>query len=92
MLTVGSLFSGAGLCDLGLEWAGLKHAWFCEADTFCRSVLAKHWPGKPIYEDVKTLKGGDVAAVDVLCGGFPCQDVSVGGKRRGIKEGTRSGL
>lgn len=92
MLKVGSLFSGAGLCDLGLQWAGFRHQWFCEIDPFCRAVLAKHWPGIPIYEDVKKLKGDELPPVDVLCGGFPCQDVSSGGLRAGIKEGTRSGL
>lgn len=92
MLKVGSLFSGAGLCDLGLQWAGFRHQWFCEIDPFCRAVLARHWPGIPIYEDVKTLKGSELPPVDVLCGGFPCQDVSSGGLRAGIRQGTRSGL
>lgn len=92
MLKVGSLFSGAGLCDLGLSWAGFRHQWFCEIDPFCRSVLARHWPGIPIYEGVTTLNGGELPPVDVLCGGFPCQDVSLGGKHAGIREGTRSGL
>ena len=91
-LTVGSLFSGAGLCDLGLEWAGMKHRFFCEVDPFCRSVLRRHWPGIPIYEDVRELRGADLPPVDVLCGGFPCQDVSLAGKRKGIAKGTRSGL
>lgn len=76
MLKVGSLFSGAGLCDLGLQWAGFRHQWFCEINSFCRAVLARHWPGIPIYEDVKKLKGDELPPVDVLCGGFPCQDVS----------------
>lgn len=92
MLTVGSLFSGAGLCDLGLHWAGFRHQWFCEIDPFCRSILARHWPGAPIYNDVAVLKGSDLPPVDVLCGGFPCQDVSCAGPRAGIKHGTRSGL
>ena len=92
MLTVGSLFSGAGLCDLGLHWAGFKHQWSCEIDPFCRSVLARHWPGIPIYEDVTTLNGAELPPVDVLCGGFPRQDVSHGGKHAGIRKGTRSGL
>ena len=92
MLKVGSLFSGAGLCDLGLSRAGFRHQWFCEIDPFCRSVLARHWPDIPLYEDVNTLKGSELPPVDVLCGGFPCQDVSQGGKHAGIKKGTRSGL
>ena len=91
-VTVGSLFSGAGLCDLGLEWAGMKHRFFCEVDPFCRSILRRHWPGIPIYEDVRELRGADLPPVDVLCGGFPCQDVSLAGKRKGIAKGTRSGL
>ena len=76
-LQVGSLFSGVGLCDLGLEWAGMGHAFFCEVDPFCRSVLRRHWPGIPIYEDIRELRGADLPPVDVLCGGFPCQDVSL---------------
>ncbi|MBQ9452499.1 MAG: DNA cytosine methyltransferase [Desulfovibrio sp.] len=92
MLTVGSLFSGAGLCDLGLSWAGLKHQWFCEIDPFCRAVLARHWPSTPIYNDIACLDGVKLPSVDVLVGGFPCQDVSGAGKRAGVKIGTRSGL
>jgi DNA (cytosine-5)-methyltransferase 1 len=92
MLKAGSLFSGAGLCDLGLSWAGFKHQFFCEIDPFCRSVLARHWPNTPIYNDVTCLSGADLPAVDVLCGGFPCQDVSAAGRRAGIATGTRSGL
>ena len=91
-LQVGSLFSGVGLCDLGLSWAGMRHAFFCEVDPYCRSILARHWPGVPIYNDVTTLKGSEAPRIDILCGGFPCQDVSLGGNRAGIKEGTRSGL
>lgn len=91
-LRTGSLFSGAGLCDLGLERAGFEHQWFCEVDPLCRAVLARHWPDKPIYGDITTLNGAELPEVDVLCGGFPCQDVSNGGKRAGIKVGTRSGL
>jgi len=92
MLKTGSLFSGAGLCDLGLSWAGFQHEFFCEIDPWCRSVLARHWPGTPIYNDVACLKGAELPQIDVLAGGFPCQDVSVAGKRAGIKTGTRSGL
>lgn len=92
MLKVGSLFSGVGLCDLGLHWAGFEHRFFCEIDPWCRSILEKHWPGIPVYEDVKTMKGADLPQIDVLCGGFPCQDVSCAGNGAGIKQGTRSGL
>lgn len=92
MLRVGSLFSGGGLCDLGLHWAGMRHQWFCEIDPFCRAVLARHWPGTPIYKDVVGIDSGILPRVDVLCGGFPCQDVSNAGMRAGIAPGTRSGL
>ena len=91
-MTAGSLFSGAGVCDLGLHWAGFEHQWFCEIDPFCRSILARHWPDVPIFNDVGALKGVDLPPVDVLVGGFPCQDVSSAGVRAGIKPGTRSGL
>lgn len=71
----------------------MKHRFFCEVDPFCRSILRRHWPGIPIYEDVRELRGADLPPVDVLCGGFPCQDVSLAaaGKRKGIT-GKRSGL
>ena len=92
MMQVGSLFSGAGLCDLGLAWASFHHQWFCEIDPWCGRILARHWPGTPIYKDVAELEGKELPPVDALCGGFPCQDVSLGGKRAGITQGTRSGL
>jgi DNA (cytosine-5)-methyltransferase 1 len=92
MLKIGSLFSGTGLCDLGFHRAGFTHSWFCEIDPFCRSVLARHWPGVPIYKDVRELDPATLPAVDVLVGGFPCQDVSSAGRRRGIAQSTRSGL
>ena len=56
---------------------------FCERDAYCQKVLAKHWPGVPIFDDVTTLKGADVGAVDLITGGYPCQPFSVAGKRRG---------
>jgi DNA (cytosine-5)-methyltransferase 1 len=65
---------------------------FCESDPFCRSVLARHWPGVPIYDDVRTLEPAALPTVDVLVGGFPCQDVSAAGRRAGIANNTRSGL
>ena len=90
-MTVGGLFSGIGGWELGLERAGMDIAWHCEADPFCRRVLDRHWPGVPTFEDVKTLTAGMAEGVDVLCGGFPCQDLSVGGKQAGI-DASRSGL
>jgi len=92
MLTVGSLFSGAGLCDLGLHWAGFQHRYFCEVDGLCQSILRRHWPGVPVFDDVRTLSGAQLPHVDVLCGGFPCQDVSLAGQRAGITSTSRSGL
>ena len=91
-LTVGSLFSGIGGIDLGLERAGMKVLWQCEKDAWCRKILAKHWPEVPKYEDVQTLDAQTVESVDVLAGGFPCQDLSVAVKQAGILKGARSGL
>jgi DNA (cytosine-5)-methyltransferase 1 len=91
VLSVGSLFSGIGGFDLGLERAGMRVAWQCEADEFCRRVLTRHWPDVPCYPDVRELRADDVGRVDVLCGGFPCQDISSAGLRAGIT-GARSGL
>ena len=96
MLTVLDLFSGIGGFSLGLErTGGFKTVAFCEIDPFCRRVLAKHWPGVPIYEDVNLLTA-DILATDglrpdVICGGFPCQDISAAGLRLGL-QGSRSGL
>lgn len=96
-LKVLSLFAGIGGFDLGLErTGGFKTVAFCEIEPFCQRVLAKHWPEVPIYDDVRALTAerlaADGVAVDVITGGFPCQDISVAGKRAGITEGTRSGL
>lgn len=94
-LRVLDLFSGIGGFSLGLERAGMQTVAFCEIEQFPRRVLRKHWPKVPIYEDVRTLTAARLAAdgigVDVICGGFPCQDISVAGKGAGI-EGERSGL
>jgi DNA (cytosine-5)-methyltransferase 1 len=69
----------------------MEIAFQCEIDPFCRRVLDKHWPGVTKYGDIQELRGEDVGAVDLLCGGFPCQDVSVAGRRTGLA-GKRSGL
>jgi len=88
-VNVGSLFTGVGGFDLGLERAGHTIAFQCEADAKCREVLRRHWPEVPIYEDVVTCNPTE--PTDLLCGGFPCQDLSVAGKRAGLA-GERSGL
>lgn len=124
-MNVGSLFTGIGGFDLGLERAGMRVLWQAESDEFCRRVLARHWPGVPCYPDVRDLVADTsrdaatriqaaagtngqrawmadqpsgtrrvpvpVPHVDVLCGGFPCQDISVAGRGAGI-DGARSGL
>jgi DNA (cytosine-5)-methyltransferase 1 len=94
-LRVLDLFSGIGGFSLGLERAGMRTIAFCEIDPFCRRVLAKHWPDVPIYDDVRTLSATRLAAdgigVDVICGGFPCQDISTAGSGAGLA-GERSGL
>lgn len=110
MPTFGSLFSGIGGLDLGLERAGWECRWQVEIDEWCRAVLARHWPGVPRWDDAKTFppdtyrgrltqqseRDGEAGswwpsfrddpkrlAVDLICGGFPCQPVSLAGKRRG---------
>ena len=96
-LKVLDLFSGIGGFSLGLErTGGFETVAFCEIEEFPRKVLSKHWPDTRIYEDVKKLTGKQLAsdgiAVDVITGGFPCQDISVAGKQAGIGSETRSGL
>ena len=76
--------------DIGLQWAGFDHRFFAEIDEYCRAVLAARFPGVTIYDDVRAVDA-DAGYVDLLCGGFPCQDLSVAGKRAGLA-GERSGL
>lgn len=91
-MRIGSLFSGIGGLDLGLEWAGVGHTvWQVERDPWARSILAKHWPDIPRYDDVRTVTRDSASPIEVLCGGFPCQDLSFAGKGTGIN-GARSGL
>lgn len=91
-----SLFAGVGGFDLGLERAGMECVGQVEIDKQARSVLAQHWPDVPRHDDVRTAvewaRGeGLVGRTDLVCGGFPCQDLSVAGKRAGLA-GSRSGL
>ena len=92
MLTVGSLFSGIGGLDLGLERAGMKVLWQVEVDEFCRTVLAKHWPDVPRYGDVRECSAHNLEPVDLICGGFPCVEISSVSVRRTGLAGEQSGL
>ena len=82
-LTVGSLFSGIGGFDLGLERAGMKVIWQSEIDTFASRVLKKHWPDVPNLGDITKVDWSEVERPDVICGGYPCQPFSQAGKRGG---------
>jgi DNA (cytosine-5)-methyltransferase 1 len=95
-LRVLDLFSGIGGFSLGLErTGGFETVAFCEIEDFPRRVIAKHWPDVPCYRDVRELTAerltADGIAVDVITGGFPCQDISIAGKGAGLA-GARSGL
>ena len=91
-MNVLDLFSGIGGFSLGLERAGMKTVAFCEVDKKAQLVLKKHWPDVPIFDDVSNLKGEHIEqTIDIICGGFPCQDISLAGKGAGL-EGKRSGL
>ena len=93
----GELFAGIGGFSLGLERAGMKCAWQVEIDPYARAVLSKHWPDVPKHDDVRTFPPAHTHthtqdfSVDLICGGFPCQDISVAGKGAGLA-GERSGL
>jgi DNA (cytosine-5)-methyltransferase 1 len=88
-MTFGSLFAGIGGLDLGLERTGIACQWQVEKDAHCNTILARHWPKVERFEDV--TKFGIGHAVDLICGGFPCQDLSVAGRRAGLA-GKRSSL
>jgi DNA (cytosine-5)-methyltransferase 1 len=90
------LFSGVGGFSLGLERSGgFETVAFCEIDPFNRGVLARRWPAIPCFPNVETLSAAELAAsgigVDAICGGFPCQDISLAGKGEGL-DGAASGL
>lgn len=98
MIKLGSLFSGIGGFELGAQMAfddaGILHKtlWQVEQNKFCQKVLAKHWPDSKIYDDVRAITKDNVDPVDVLMAGFPCQDISTAGLKRGIYEGEKSSL
>jgi DNA (cytosine-5)-methyltransferase 1 len=92
-LRIGSLFSGYGGLDLAVEevFDG-ETVWFSEFSPAVARVFAHHWPGVPNLGDITTIDWHEVEPVDVICGGFPCQDVSTVGRMAGLRPGTRSGL
>ena len=85
-MRVGSLFAGIGGLDLGLERAGMRTVWQVEIDPYCRSVLERHFPDAVRYEDVRDCGAHNLEPVDLICGGFPCQPVSVAGARKGDED------
>lgn len=92
-MKIGSLFSGYGGLDLAVaKVLGAEVAWHCEWDDAPSKILEKHFPGVPNYRDVSKVDFTKVEKVDILTGGFPCQDLSLAGRRAGLQDGTRSGL
>ena len=89
-MNVLSLFSGIGGFDLGFERAGMNVIGMCEIDKHAQKILQRHFPDATLHTDVREVHY-ERGAVDLICGGFPCQDLSVAGKRRGLA-GERSGL
>ena len=90
-ITFGSLFAGIGGLDLGLERAGMECRWQVEIDDYAQRVLAKHWPDVRRHDDIRTWPQPGAERVDLICGGFPCQDISYAGQGAGLS-GERSGL
>lgn len=92
-ITIGSLFAGIGGFELGLERAipNSQTIWQVEQNKFCQSILKKHWPKSQIFDDVCAVGAHNLPPVHILCGGFPCQDISLAGKGEGLN-GKKSGL
>jgi DNA (cytosine-5)-methyltransferase 1 len=92
-ITIGSLFAGIGGFELGLERAipGAQTIWQVEQNEYCQRILKKHWPHAQLFDDVCEVGAHNLPPVDILCGGFPCQDISTIGKGEGLN-GKKSGL
>lgn len=94
MLNVLDIFSGIGGFSLGLEAAGMQTVAFCEINSFCQKTLKNHWQSVPVFPDITVLHKEDLKSlpqIDIIAGGFPCQDISIAGKKKGITA-KRSGL
>ena len=98
MITCGSLFAGIGGFELGAQWAfeaaGIPHKvlFQVEQNKFCQKILKKHWPAAQLFDDVRAVGRHNLPQVDILMGGFPCQDISVAGHQKGIINGKKSSL
>ena len=92
-IRLGSCFSGIGGFELGLHWAipNLSTQWQIEQNAYCQGILRKHWPDSKIYNDIQTINTAELSDIDMLCGGFPCQNISNAGLKNGI-HGEKSGL
>lgn len=92
-MKIGSLFSGIGGIELAFHNLGIgKTVWHCETNPYCSELLKERFPNTPNLGDINKINWMEVEKVDILCGGFPCQDVSVAGRQEGLKEGNRTGL
>ena len=96
-----SLFSGVGMIDLAASWAGIETVALCEIEKYPQEILKLRFPNVPIFDDIRTLtkerlENAGITQIDIIAGGFPCQDVSCAGKRKGFEDAegnvTRSGL
>jgi site-specific DNA-cytosine methylase len=90
-VTFGSLFAGIGGIDLGFERCGMKCRWQVEINDYAQKVLAKHWPKVHRERDIRECSTRNLERVDIIAGGFPCQDISYAGLGAGL-DGERSGL
>ena len=91
MLTLGSLFDGIGGWLLAAQHAGIKPLWRCEIDEYPRAVSEYHFPDVDSYGDIRKIHGNEIAPVDIICAGSPCQNLSVAGNRKGL-QGSESSL
>ena len=93
-ITIGSCFAGIGGFELGLERGipNSKTVWQIEKNKYCQTILQKHWPDATKYDDIREIDYDKIQTVDIICGGFPCQDISAAGKGKGIEHGDRSSL